>query len=34
MSGFYDEELEFQMTGMKATRPASPSKKKVTRSNI
>ena len=29
MSGFFDEELEFRMTGMKVNRPSSPGKKKV-----
>lgn len=28
MSGFYDEELEFRMTGMKVNRPSSPKKRK------
>lgn len=29
MSGFFDEGLEFRMTGMKVNRPSSPGKKKV-----
>ena len=29
MSGFYDDELEFRMSGMKVNRPQSPAKKKV-----
>ena len=29
MSGFFDEELQFNMTGMKNNRPSSPNKKKV-----
>lgn len=28
MSGFFDEGLEFRMTGMKVNRPSSPGKKK------
>jgi hypothetical protein len=27
MSGFFDEELEFRMSGVKAARPHSPKKK-------
>ena len=30
MSGFYDDELQFRMTGIKGNRPSSPHKKKVT----
>jgi hypothetical protein len=29
MSGFYDDDLEYRMTGMKVNRPSSPGKKKV-----
>jgi hypothetical protein len=32
MSGFYDEELEFRMTGLKVNRPSSPGRKKVAQS--
>lgn len=29
MSGFYDDDLEFRMTGLKVNRPQTPPKKKV-----